>query len=216
MSPFSAHHWISSGYMRISACDIIGDLCAGRVPTFLVARSKTEKSSLLAPNASVTRKYYSSQVLSRLLSLTCVLQGTRFRTPLEMLVTMLLRRVHFWFGKPCCHASRKQQGSSSTTVAHAWLVLLGDTALRAVFPEFLVRPARPGIMIVLTSAEGDRFCTLKAAIETVMSEIDIFVSSTGHVNHLDPMKRLKNNAFVANTGHFDNEFEFASSEGWTS
>ena len=36
------------------------------------------------------------------------------------------------------------------------------------------------------------------------SEIDIFVSSTSVIT-LDHMKKLKNNAFVRNTGHFDNE-----------
>ena len=30
---------------------------------------------------------------------------------------------------------------------------------------------------------------------------------------LDHMKKLKNNAFVGNTGHFDNEIDLAGSEG---
>ena len=40
-----------------------------------------------------------------------------------------------------------------------------------------------------------------------MSEIDIFVSSTGNFNiiTLDHMKLMENRAFVGNTGHFDNE-----------
>ena len=33
----------------------------------------------------------------------------------------------------------------------------GDAAIRAVFSEFLVRPAMPGIQVVLTSAECDPF-----------------------------------------------------------
>ena len=37
-----------------------------------------------------------------------------------------------------------------------------DTALRAVFLDFLVRPARPGIIMVLTSAECDPFYALQA------------------------------------------------------
>ena len=53
MSPFSAHCWFDSGYIRVSACDIVGELCAGRVPKVLVASSQTEKSLLLAPNAPV-------------------------------------------------------------------------------------------------------------------------------------------------------------------
>ena len=53
------------------------------------------------------------------------------------------------------------------------------------------------------------------AIETIMSEIDIVVSSTGNCNisTLDHLKKLKNNAFVGNTGHFDNEIDLAGSEG---
>ena len=39
-----------------------------------------------------------------------------------------------------------------------------------------------------------------------MSEIDIFVSSTSIIT-LDQMKNLKNNAFVRNTAHFDNEID---------
>ena len=41
-------------------------------------------------------------------------------------------------------------------------------------------------------------------VEIVMSEIDIFVSSMSIIT-LDHMKKLKNNTFVGNTGHFDNE-----------
>ena len=36
---------------------------------------------------------------------------------------------------------------------------------------------------------------LKVAIETVMSEVDIFVSSKRNFNILDHMEELKNNAF---------------------
>ena len=45
-----------------------------------------------------------------------------------------------------------------------------------------------------------------------MSEIVIFVSSTGNFNiiTLDHMNKLKNIAFVGNTGHFDNEINFAA------
>ena len=49
----------------------------------------------------------------------------------------------------------------------------------------------------------------------VMSEIDIFVSSTGNYQHqrFGPQKKLKNVSLVGNTGYFDNELDFAGSEG---
>ena len=45
-----------------------------------------------------------------------------------------------------------------------------------------------------------------------MSEIDIFISSTSFIT-LDHKKLLKNSTFVGNTRHFDNEVDFAGSEG---
>ena len=56
-------------------------------------------------------------------------------------------------------------------------------------------------------AECDPFRALQACIEgvrveTVMSEIDIFVSSTGVIT-LDHMKKLNEIKLVGNTGHFD-------------
>ena len=47
-----------------------------------------------------------------------------------------------------------------------------------------------------------------AGVETVVSEIDIIVSSTGSFNI------TVSNASVGNTGHFDNEIDFTGSEGW--
>merc|ERR1711944_125565 len=49
--------------------------------------------------------------------------------------------------------------------------------------------------------------------ETVVGEIDIFVSTTGNkdIIRLEHMKKMKNNAIVGNIGHFDNELE--KSEG---
>merc|ERR1711916_74115 len=68
-------------------------------------------------------------------------------------------------------------------------------------------------------SECDPICALQAcmegfqvaAIESVVSEIDIFVSSTGNFNiiTLDHMKKMKNNAIVGNIGHFDNEIDMA-------
>ena len=51
-------------------------------------------------------------------------------------------------------------------------------------------------------------------VETTVSEIAIFVSSTSNFNiiALEHMKKLKNNTFVGNTRHFDNEIDSASSE----
>ena len=40
-----------------------------------------------------------------------------------------------------------------------------------------------------------------------------FVSSTSIIT-FDHMKKLKNNTFVGNTGHFDNEVDLAGSEGF--
>merc|ERR1712232_1442004 len=54
-----------------------------------------------------------------------------------------------------------------------------------------------------------------AALESVVGEIDIFVSSTGNYNiiRLEHMKAMKNNAIVGNIGHFDNEIDMAGLEG---
>ena len=69
----------------------------------------------------------------------------------------------------------------------------------------------------LLFAECGPICALQAwcegvQVEIVMSEIDLFVSSTSIVT-LDHKKKLKNNAFVGNTGHFDNEIDFAGTKG---
>ena len=44
------------------------------------------------------------------------------------------------------------------------------------------------------------------AIETVMSELDIFVSSTGIITS-ECMKKLKNNALIGHTSTFDKEID---------
>merc|ERR1711959_334276 len=71
--------------------------------------------------------------------------------------------------------------------------------------------------------EVDPICALQACMEgfqvakmeSVVGEIDIFVSSTGNHNiiRLEHMKRMKNNAIVGNIGHFDNEIDMAGLEG---
>ena len=67
-------------------------------------------------------------------------------------------------------------------------------------------------------AECGPFCALQACcegvqVEFVMPEFDVFVSLTS-TNTLDHNKKLKNSTFVRNTGHFDNEFDFACTEGF--
>merc|ERR1739836_14710 len=78
---------------------------------------------------------------------------------------------------------------------------------------FAMRGAGSRVMIT----EIDPICALQACMEgfqvvkmeTVVGEIDIFVSTTGNkdIIRLDHMKKMKNNAIVGNIGHFDNEIE---------
>jgi len=78
-----------------------------------------------------------------------------------------------------------------------------------------------GARVMVT--EVDPICALQAcmegfqvaALESVVSEIDIFVSCTGNHNiiRLEHMKKMKNNAIVGNIGHFDNEIDMAGLEG---
>merc|ERR1711941_97912 len=66
-------------------------------------------------------------------------------------------------------------------------------------------------------AEIDPICALQACmegfqvatLESVVGEMDIFVTTTGNfkIITLDHMKKMKNNAIVGNIGHFDNEIE---------
>merc|ERR1711904_518873 len=53
-------------------------------------------------------------------------------------------------------------------------------------------------------------------IESVLSEVDIFISSTGNykIVTLEHMKKMKNNAIVGNIGHFDNEIDMAGLEAF--
>merc|ERR1711981_66707 len=71
--------------------------------------------------------------------------------------------------------------------------------------------------------EVDPICALQACmegfqvakLESVVGEIDIFVSATGNHNiiTLKHMEKMKNNAIVGNIGHFDNEIDMAGLEG---
>ena len=55
-----------------------------------------------------------------------------------------------------------------------------------------------------------------APIEDVISEVDIFVTTTGNFNIIraEHMAKMKNNAIVGNIGHFDNEVDMAGLEGY--
>ena len=68
-------------------------------------------------------------------------------------------------------------------------------------------------------SEVDPICALQACMEgfivkrvdTVVSECDIFITATGNkdIIRICHMERMKNNAIVANIGHFDNEIDMA-------
>merc|ERR1711939_671152 len=72
-----------------------------------------------------------------------------------------------------------------------------------------------GARVLVT--EVDPICALQACMEgfqvatmeSVVGEIDIFVSCTGNykIITLEMMKKMKNNAIVGNIGHFDNEID---------
>jgi len=74
-----------------------------------------------------------------------------------------------------------------------------------------------GARVVIT--EIDPICALQAAIdgyvvkrlESVISEADIFITTTGNFNIItaEHMRKMKDKAIVANIGHFDNEIDMA-------
>merc|ERR1711992_108514 len=78
---------------------------------------------------------------------------------------------------------------------------------------FAMRGAGSRVLIT----EIDPICALQACMEgfqvvrmeSVVGEVDIFVSTTGNkdIITLEHMKKMKNNAIVGNIGHFDNEIE---------
>jgi len=77
-----------------------------------------------------------------------------------------------------------------------------------------------GARVMIT--EIDPICALQACmegfqvtrLESVVGEIDIFVSTTGNhkIIRLEHMKQMKNNAVIGNIGHFDNEIEMVELE----
>jgi adenosylhomocysteinase len=72
---------------------------------------------------------------------------------------------------------------------------------------------------VVYVSEIDPICALQACmegfqvkkIETVVSEVDIFITATGNKNIItvQHMEQMKHNAIVGNIGHFDNEIDMA-------
>uniref|UniRef100_A0A7N2MNZ8 adenosylhomocysteinase n=1 Tax=Quercus lobata TaxID=97700 RepID=A0A7N2MNZ8_QUELO len=74
---------------------------------------------------------------------------------------------------------------------------------------------RAGARVIVT--EIDPICALQAlmdgtpvlTLEDVVSEADIFLTTTGNKNIImvHHMKQMKNNAIVCNIGHFDNEID---------
>merc|ERR1712072_1004634 len=85
---------------------------------------------------------------------------------------------------------------------------------------FALRGAGARVLI----AECDPICALQACmegfqvatLESVVGEMDIFVTTTGNFNiiRLEHMQKMKNNAIVGNIGHFDNEIQMAELEGF--
>merc|ERR1711881_732942 len=79
-----------------------------------------------------------------------------------------------------------------------------------------------GARVLIT--EIDPICALQACMEgfqvvtmeSVINEMDIFVTTTGNFNiiTLENMKKMKNNAIVGNIGHFDNEIQMAELESF--
>ncbi|KAJ0094016.1 hypothetical protein Patl1_26083 [Pistacia atlantica] len=77
-----------------------------------------------------------------------------------------------------------------------------------------------GARVIVT--EIDPICALQAlmeglqvlTLEDVVSEADIFVTTTGNkdIIMVDHMKKMKNNAIVCNIGHFDNEIDMLGLE----
>ncbi|MBA0588503.1 hypothetical protein Gorai_001600 [Gossypium raimondii] len=79
-----------------------------------------------------------------------------------------------------------------------------------------------GARVIVT--EIDPICALQAlmeglqvlTLEDVVSEADIFVTTTGNkdIIMVDHMRKMKNNAIVCNIGHFDNEIDMLGLENY--
>ena len=84
-------------------------------------------------------------------------------------------------------------------------------ALRALSAQVWVTEIDP-ICALQAAMEGYRVVTMEYAAD----KADIFVTATGnyHVITHDHMTRMKDQAIVCNIGHFDNEIDVASIEGY--
>ncbi|HSI73920.1 MAG TPA: adenosylhomocysteinase [Fimbriimonas sp.] len=84
-------------------------------------------------------------------------------------------------------------------------------ALRALSAQVWVTEVDP-ICALQASMEGYRVVTMDYAAD----KADIFVTATGnyHVITHEHMAKMKDNAIVCNIGHFDNEIDVASIEGY--
>ena len=84
-------------------------------------------------------------------------------------------------------------------------------ALRALSAQVWVTEIDP-ICALQAAMEGYRVVTMEYAAE----KADIFVTATGnfHVITHDHMAKMKDQAIVCNIGHFDNEIDVASIEGY--
>ena len=84
-------------------------------------------------------------------------------------------------------------------------------ALRALSAQVWVTEIDP-ICALQAAMEGYRVVTMEYAAD----KADIFVTATGnyHVINHDHMAKMKDQAIVCNIGHFDNEIDVASIEGY--
>merc|ERR1719263_1228583 len=82
-------------------------------------------------------------------------------------------------------------------------------AMRGAGARVLITECDP-ISSLQACMEGFQVVT----VESVVGEMDIFVSTTGNfkIITLEHMKKMKNNAVVGNIGHFDNEIEMDNLE----
>merc|ERR1711908_175017 len=81
-----------------------------------------------------------------------------------------------------------------------------------------------GSISVVYVTEIDPICALQACmegfqvkkIESVISEADIFITTTGNKGIImnEHMSKMKNNAIVGNIGHFDNEIDMLGLENY--
>ena len=64
--------------------------------------------------------------------------------------------------------------------------------------------------------KSDECCAAALGIKSVVSELDIFISSAGNLNIMTSVrtKKLKRTAFVGNTSHFENESTWLLRKSW--